>query len=135
MSLIDLSQDPPRTVDHVTVGDAPDGVVVSPRGGVALVTVLQGSYDAPDASWYKHAAGRVVSITLRDGKAAVAGAIEVGAFPEGVAISGNGQFAYVGNFASHTISVLRIGPDGKLTDTGHDVVLTGPPASLRVGSQ
>jgi DNA-binding beta-propeller fold protein YncE len=135
VSVIDLAANPPRTVDHVTVGDSPEGLVVSPRGDVALVTVLQGSYDAPAGSWYRNPTGRLVSLAIKDGKVSVADTINVGAFPEGVAISGDGNFAYVGNFASNTISVIRIEKDGRLVDTGKDIVLTGPPASLRIGSQ
>ena len=55
VSVIDLSASPPRTVDHITVGDSPEGLVISPRGNVALVTVLQGSYDAPADAWYHNA--------------------------------------------------------------------------------
>ena len=135
VSVIDLSADPPRTVDHVTVGDSPEGLVVSPRGNVVLVTVLQGSYDAPAGAWYRNARGRLVSLHFIDGKASVVDAIDVGAFPEGVAVSADGTFAYVGNFASNTISVVKIYEDGRLADTGKDIVLPGPPASLRIGSQ
>src|SRR5207248_252152 len=35
VAVIDMTLDPPRVVDHVTVGDAPEGLAVSPTGGYA----------------------------------------------------------------------------------------------------
>jgi DNA-binding beta-propeller fold protein YncE len=75
-----------------------------------------------------------VALRIVDGHVTLLGSVDVGAFPEGVAFSEDGRFVYVGNFASNTISVLRVGPNG-LVDTHDDVQLSGPPASLRVGSQ
>jgi DNA-binding beta-propeller fold protein YncE len=134
ISVIDLAATPPRTVDHITVGDAPEGVVASPRGRLAIATILQGSYDAPKDAWYRHDNGRAVALRIVDGRVSLLGSVDVGAFPEGVAFSEDGRFVYVGNFASNTISVLRVERDG-LVDTHDDVALSGPPASLRVGSQ
>lgn len=135
VSVIDLAADPPRTVDHVTVGDAPEGVVASPRGGLAAVSVLDGSYDAPAGAWYRRPAGRVVTLRLAEGRVAVAGSVTVGSFPEGIAFAPDGSHVYVGNFASETLSVLKVGPGGALADTGRTIRLPGPPASLRIGSQ
>lgn len=60
--------------------------------------------------------------------------IEIGVFPEGVAFSPDGQFVFVGNYKSNSISVLKVN-GGKLATTGQAIALPGPPASLRVGSQ
>ncbi len=58
---------------------------------------------------------------IAGGKVTRKGSVDVGAFPEGVASSGNGRIIYAGNFHSKTISVLRIKPDGRLFDTHADI--------------
>jgi DNA-binding beta-propeller fold protein YncE len=60
---------------------------------------------------------------------------EVGSFPEGIAFSRDGNFIYVGNFHSNSISILSVGPGGSLKSTETRVELPGPPASLRIGSR
>lgn len=55
-----------------------------------------------------------------NGTPCVVDSIGVGAFPEGLASSPNGQYLDLGNYKSHSISVLT-------------VALEGPPASLRIG--
>ena len=133
--MIDLGAQPPRVVDFQTAGDSVEGLVISPRGDRAAATILQGSYDAPKDAWYRHATGRVVLFGITGGKVTRQGGADVGAFPEGVAFSGDGHYVYAGNFHSDTISVLRLAPDGRLADTHADIRLPGPPGSLRVGSQ
>jgi DNA-binding beta-propeller fold protein YncE len=134
VAVIDLAAQPPRVTDYVAVGDAVEGVVASPRGDYAAATILQGSLDAPKGSWYRHDTGRVALLRLTGGKVSLADSIDVGAFPEGIAFSRDGDWIYAGNFASNTISVLHI-EGGRLVDTHRDITLPGPPASLRVGSQ
>ena len=134
VAVIDLKAEPPRVVDFLAAGDGVEGVVASPRGGYAAVTILQGSLDAPEGAWYAHPVGRVVLLGVASAKVTLEGSVDVGAFPEGVAFSRDGEWVYSGNFASHSISVLHL-EGGRLVDTHADVHLPGPPASLRVGSQ
>ncbi len=134
VSVIDLAATPARVVQHVTVGDGPEGLAISPRGDTAVTTNLNGSYDAPKDAWYHHARGQAMPLHIV-GNAVTAGSpIEVGAFPEGTAFSPNGDYVYVGNFASKTLSVLRVDPAFGLVDTHRDIALPGPPASLRLTS-
>ena len=135
VTVIDLSATPPRVVDYVAAGDSVEGLVASPRGDFALATILNGSYDTALDSWFRHKTGLAVLLRVKDGHVSRADTIPVGAFPEGAAFSPDGRYAYTGNFASATISVLRVKPDGRLVDTHNDVILPGPPASLRVGSE
>src|SRR5215813_13118701 len=43
VSVIDLEAKPPRVIDRVTVGDAPEGLAISPKGDVAVAMLLAGS--------------------------------------------------------------------------------------------
>ena len=136
VSVIDMSARVPFVMDHITVGDAPEGVVFSPNGASAAITLLQGSYDAPAGAWFARQAGAVSLLSVTQGKIRLADTIEVGAFPEGIAIAPDNLHVYVGNFHSQTISVLRIDPaTGRLVETKRTIKLPGPPASLRLGSQ
>ena len=130
VSVIDLEQTPPRAVDHVVVGDAPEGFAFSPKGDLALVILLRGSNSDKKAFYYnKNGAAVVLKI---DGKkvSRVGPEIELGGLPEGVAFSSDGAYAYVGNYLDSNISVLKI-EGTQVTDTGKNLKLPGPPASLR----
>jgi DNA-binding beta-propeller fold protein YncE len=135
VAVIDLAARPPRVVDFVTAGDSIEGLVASPRGDFALATILNGSYDAALNAWYRHKTGLAVLLGIKDGRVRRSDTIEVGAFPEGAAFSPDGRYAYTGNYASNTLSVLKVEDDGRLVDTHADIALPGPPASMRVGSQ
>ncbi len=134
IAVIDLAVTPPRTVDFIATGDSVEGLVVSPRGDYAAATILQGSLDAPRGAWFGHRTGSVALLRIADDKVTLANRTDVGAFPEGVAFSPDGDWVYVGNFASRSISVLHL-ENGKLVDTRADIALPGPPAALRIGSQ
>ena len=43
VGVIDLEANPPRVIDHVTVGDSPEGLAMSPKGDVAVSVQAEGS--------------------------------------------------------------------------------------------
>jgi DNA-binding beta-propeller fold protein YncE len=133
--VIDLKANPPRVIEHVSVDDAPEGISIRPQGDLAAVTLLAGSYDSPDAAWYKRDAGKVQVLRINGAKVSVLQSLDVGSFPEGIAFSKDGHFAYAGNFASNSISVLSVSDEGTLKDTGATIALPGSPGSLRIGSR
>jgi DNA-binding beta-propeller fold protein YncE len=132
-SVIDLEANPIRVIDHVTVGDSPEGLVISPKGNIAVTVDAQGSNQAKD-SWFYHEGG-AVSVLKIDGKTVTKiGTVTVGKLPEGAVFSPDGSYLYVGNFIDSDLSVLRVNGD-KLTDTGQRIKLPGHPASMRGGPQ
>ena len=55
VAVIDMTLDPPRVVDQVVVGDAPEGLAVSPSGGYAVSLLHNGSGGtAPNNAFYRH---------------------------------------------------------------------------------
>ena len=134
VTIIDLANDPARVVQHVTVGDAPEGLAISPLGNLAVVTLLQGSYDAPPGAWYRRDNGGVEMLSLTAQGVSVVGTSEVGALPESTGMSPDGRFIYVGNYGNSTLSILAVGANGVVAGR-HDMPLPGPPASLRVVGQ
>ena len=129
VSIIDATATPPRVVDHVTVGDSPEGFAISPDGRHAVAVLLRGT-SAPHAAWSYTKTGSVVLLSLAGGHARVTAEVDAGNLPEGVAFSPDSQFLYVGNYAGRTLQVFRIDGDG-IKDTGTVLDLPGQPASLR----
>jgi DNA-binding beta-propeller fold protein YncE len=133
VSVIDLEANPPRVIDHVVIGDAPEGFAISPKGDFAVAVLLQGS-NADKKAFYYHPTGAVVALKIDGKKVTKTGEAQVGGLPEGVAFSPKGDYLYVGNFIDQDMSVLKVEGD-KLTDTGSRVKLPGHPASMRSGPQ
>ena len=133
VSVIDLETDPPRVIDHVTVGDSPEGLAISPKGDLAVSVEARGS-NMPKSSFFYHPGGAVTALKIDGKKVTNGGEVNVGALPEAVAFSPDGQYLYVGNFIDGDLSVLHI--DGtQLADTGQRFKLPGHPASMRGGPQ
>src|SRR6516165_4457083 len=133
VSVIDLETDPPRVIDHVTVGDSPEGLAISPKGDLAVSVEARGS-NMPKSSFFYHPTGAVTALKIDGKKLTIAGEVNVGALPEAVAFSPDGQYVYVGNFIDGDLSILKW--DGnQLTDAGPRLKLPGHPASMRGGPQ
>ena len=132
-SVIDLEANPIRVIDHITVGDSPEGLVISPKGNLAVTVDARGSNQAKD-SWFYHPGGAVSVLKIAGKKVTKVGEVVVGKLPEGAVFSADGAYLYVGNFLDSDLSVLRVSGD-RITDTGQRFKLPGHPASMRGGPQ
>ena len=130
VSELDLSTNPPRVIDRVVVGDAPEGLAISPTGDIAVAVLLKGSAGFASDSWVYHRNGSVIVLEI-DGKSVRPIAeVEVRGLPEGVVFSPDGRYLYVGNFIDSDISVLKV--DGtSVTNTGTLLKLPAKPGSMR----
>lgn len=130
VSVIDMQADPPRVTDYAVVGDAPEGLVFSPNGRLALTVNLNGSGAGPKNAWYHHRNGTVTVLAIDGKKVRRVGEVEVGGLAEGAAFSPDGKYVYVGNYLDSDLSILKV--DGlKVTNTGKRLKLPGHPASVR----
>jgi len=128
VSVIDLNQNPPRVIDHVVVGDAPEGLAISPKGDLALAILVAGNSNKK--AFFSRNGGTAVVLKIDGKKVTRVTEITVGGLAEGVAFSPDGAYAYIGNFLDSDMSILKInGTD--VTDTGRKLKLPGHPASLR----
>lgn len=50
VAVIDMTLDPPRVVDQVTVGDAPEGLAMSPTAGYAIPLLTNGAGNVPKSA-------------------------------------------------------------------------------------
>jgi DNA-binding beta-propeller fold protein YncE len=132
-SVIDMEANPIRVIDHITVGDSPEGLAISPKGNLAVTVEARGS-NQPKTSWFYHPGGAVSVLRIDGKKVTRVGEVTVGALPEAVAFSADGSHIYVGNFIDSDLSVLQVMGD-RVTDTGKRFKLPGQPASARSGPQ
>ena len=133
VSIIDLEATPPRVIDHVVVGDGPEGFVISPTGEIAVAILLRGSNMAKTA-WFYNRNGSVAVLKIDGKKVTKVGEVEVRGLPEGAVFSPVGKYLYVGNFLDSDVSILKV--DGTtVTDTGKRLQLPGHPASMRGGGR
>lgn len=130
VTVIDLEASPPRAIDKVVVGDAPEGLVISPKGDVAAAILLNGSAGVPKGVWYANPAGKVAILKIDGKKVRKIKEIEVGGLPEGAVFSPDGKYLYVGNFTTSDVSILAINGT-TVTNTGKMLKLSGHPAAMR----
>jgi DNA-binding beta-propeller fold protein YncE len=130
VSVFDLEGPHPHGIAHLTVGDAPEGLAISPDGKFAVVVNVNGS-NMPSA-WYYHKTGSITMLRI-NGKTVTTGkTVQVGALPEAVMISPDSRYIYVGNFNDKDFSILKVnGAD--MIDTGKRFKVPGHPASGRMG--
>jgi DNA-binding beta-propeller fold protein YncE len=130
VSVIDLEAEPPRVIDKVVVGDAPEGFAISPTGEIAVAVLLNGSAAIPKDAWFANPNGKIVVLAIDGKQVTRAGEVDVGGLPEGVVFSKDGSHLYVGNYVDSNVSILEV--DGTtVTNTGNTLQLPGQPGSMR----
>lgn len=128
ISLIDLSREPFRTVDTVSVGPTPEGVQVSPDNRHVAVTVHNGSGRREGHPLRGRA--QVVLLRIDNGRMREVSRAPVGDWAQGLAFSRDGRTLLVQNMADRTIAVFRVDGD-RLRDTGQRLQVNGGPAGIR----
>jgi DNA-binding beta-propeller fold protein YncE len=129
VSLIDLGREPWRIVDTVSVGQTPEGVQASPDSRFVAVTVMNGSNKPPGSPF--HGPGLVRMFRVADGRLSPVSEARVGTWAQGLAFSADGRTLLVGNMVEREVQVLRVSEEGKLTDTGTRLGVSGGSAALR----
>lgn len=129
-SVVDLQANPPRIIDRVVVGDGPEGLAVSPKGNLAVATILRGS-NMKNAFFY-HKNGSLAILKIDGNKVTKTQDIEVGGLPEPVVFTPDGKYILAGNFLSKDFSILKVNGT-RVTNTGKHFQVPGHPASARMG--
>ena len=130
VSVIDLTVSPPRVIDRVMVGDAPEGLAISPTGKIAVAVLLKGSGGIASDSWVYNRNGSVAVLEIEGKTVRKIDEVDVRGLPEGVVFTADGGHLYVGNFVDRDISVLKV--DGtSVSNTGVLLKLPANPASMR----
>ena len=137
VSVIDLESTPPRVIDRVVVGDAPEGLAISPKGNLAAATLLRGSNMAWN-SWFYNRNGSVAILKIDGKKVTKIEDVEVRGLPQAIAWSPDGKYLFVGNFIDGDVSILRVEETKKglrVVNTGKSLKLPSQPASMRGRNQ
>jgi len=129
VGVIDMEANPPRVIDEVVVGDAPEGLAISPTGKIAVAMLVRGSNASKSAFFYTRN-GSVAVLAIDGKKVKKVGEVEVRGVPEGAVFSPDGKYLYVGNYMDDDISILKVSGT-KVRNTGKRVELPGHPASMR----
>jgi DNA-binding beta-propeller fold protein YncE len=130
VTVLDLQGPHPHAIAHITVGDAPEGLAMSPKGNLAAVLNIDGSN--MKQAWFYHPTGSVTILRIEGMTVTPIKTIEVGAFPESIAFTPDGRYIFVGNYADQDFSILKV--DGTdVTNTGKRFKVPGHPASMRMG--
>ena len=132
VGVVDLAANPVRVIGHVTVGDSPEGLAISPKGNIAVSVEAQGS-NKPTSTWYYHKGGQVSVLKIDGTNVTKIGEVTVGQLPEGAAFSADGSRLYIGNFLDSDLSILKV--DGDRVSAAGTFKLPGQPASMRSGPQ
>lgn len=130
VSLIDLSKDPYRVVETVTVGQTPEGIQISPDGKYVAVTVLNGSNKPKNSPFFNERSKLVLLSVGKDLKLTKTSELPVGGWSQGIAFSRNGRTILVQNMAEKEIQVVS-NSSGKLADTPTRIKLGAGPAAIR----
>jgi DNA-binding beta-propeller fold protein YncE len=129
-SVIDLSVDPPRIIDHVVVGDGPEGLAMSPKGNLAVAALMRGASNKK--AFFHEKNGSLAILAINGKKVTKTQDIDVGGLPEAVMFTPDGKYILAGNYIDQDFSILKV--DGtEVTDTGKRFKVPGHPASARMG--
>lgn len=127
VSLIDVSSEPFRTVETISVGISPEGLRFSPDGKFLAVGTQEGT-TKKNGSPFQTPNGRLAMYAV-DGKSLrkVAEA-PVGHWSQGIAFSKNGETIIVQNMVERTLAVFRF--DGQKLTAGTPIAIGAGPAAL-----
>jgi DNA-binding beta-propeller fold protein YncE len=128
VSLIDLSMNPPRTVDTISVGPTPEGIKIAPNGKYVAVVIHNGSAFAPSSPFY-NAFGKVVLLGINSGRLVKLSEDRIGRWSQGAAFSNDSNTLVVQNMVEKDLMVFKIELD-QLRDTWHRIKLSGGGAAL-----
>jgi DNA-binding beta-propeller fold protein YncE len=132
ISLIDLSKAPFKVVDTVTVGQTPEGIMLSPDGKWCAVVIHNGSNKAK-ANPFHGEQGRLVMYRVDRARLVRVSEAKIGKWSQGAAFSPDGRTVLVQNMVEKDIWVFR-NRDGKVSDTGRRIPLDGGGAAIRTAN-
>ena len=129
ITVIDLQHNPPRVIDHLAAGDAPEGITISPDSRLAVTGNLCGS-DAPPDAWFLRSPGCIQVFEISDSGVRHVAELPAGGVPEALAFSPDGRWLLVANLLDADVSVFKV-QAGQIVDTGRKLALPGHPGSMR----
>jgi DNA-binding beta-propeller fold protein YncE len=128
ISVIDLTKNPPRIVDSVSVGQIPEGTTMSPDGSYVAVTVQNGSARPKTHPAYNDH-GLLMVYRIDGAKLTLAAQAKVGGWTQGVVWSKDGKTLLTQSMLAKALDVLSF--DGKELKITGSIKVNGGPAGIR----
>ena len=129
VSVVDLTQEPYRAVETLSVGQTPEGVKLSPDGQWCAVVVQNGS-TKPKTSPFHADHGRVIVFRVEGAHLVRVAEAPIGHWSQGAVFSRDNKTLIVGNMNEKNLQVFSWNGT-TLTDSGHPIPVPGGSASLR----
>lgn len=133
VSLIDVSANPARVVETITVGQTPEGITLSPDGTLCAVVVMNGSNRPKDSPFYSDH-GNVQLYRIQGMRLTKVAEAPIGHWSQGPAFTPDGRHLLVQNMVERDIMVFEVRGD-QLADTGHRIKVKGGPAAIRIADR
>ena len=130
VTLIDMTSPVIRSVDHITVGQAPEGIAISPDGKWLAVGVRDGSNLSKTSPFFAEN-GKLLLFSLKGGKAIKVAEAATGKNTQGVTFTPDGKYIIVQNYVEKELAVYSVGGNA-LKDTGARIKVSGHPAAIRI---
>ncbi len=127
VSLIDLTAEPFRTVQTISVGRSPEGVKWSPDGKFLAVGTQEGTTKPAENPFYR-AKGRLTMYALADKRLKPVVEAPIGRWSQGIAFTRDGWTVLVQNMVERTIQVFRW--DGAKLWAGTPIEIGAGPAAI-----
>jgi DNA-binding beta-propeller fold protein YncE len=127
VSLIDLSAEPFRTVETISVGMGPEGLRFSPDGKFLAIGLQEGT-TKKNGSPFQSANGRLAIYAVEGKSLRKVAEAPIGHWSQGIAFSKNGETILVQNMVQRTISVFRF--DGQKLTAGTPIAIGAGPAAI-----
>jgi len=133
ISVIDVQAKPPRVIDTLTVGQTPEGIILSPDGSLCAVVIVNGSNKAKESPFYNDE-GKVIVYRVSGKGLSKLGEAPIGHWSQGAVFSDDNKTLLVSNMVEKNLQVFSI--DGNsVKDTGHKIALKGGGAAIRTADK
>jgi DNA-binding beta-propeller fold protein YncE len=133
MSVIDMTAKPVRVVETVTVGQTPEGIMLSPDGKLCAVAIMNGSNKPKESPFYADH-GKLLLYRMDKMHLTKLAEAPIGHWSQGLAFTPDSQYILVQNMVEKTIMVFKVAGE-QLEDTGHRLQMKGGPAAIRIAEK
>ncbi len=127
ISLIDLTANPPRTVDTVTAGPSPESMSISPNGKYVAVTLINGT-SRPKESPFFNARGKMPVFEVRNMKLVRVTEAAIGRWCQGVGWNKASTLILMQCIVEQELQMFRF--DGKILTPAGAIKVKGGPAGI-----
>jgi hypothetical protein len=120
-------------VETITVGQTPEGIMLSPDGKLCAVIIMNGSNKAKDSPFYADY-GKLLLYSVDGLKLTKLSEAPIGHWSQGVAFSADSQHVLAQNMVEKNLMVFKV-INNKLEDTGQRLQMKGGPAAIRTAEK